>query len=97
MIPLDEKKSENTIPLTSPEFLFLLERIDRVEVTLRQEIKQEIAGLKQENAGSKGELKNEIAEVKGEIAGLRSLIWATMGLILGTLALTATVAVAVLR
>ncbi len=90
MVPLDEKNPENVITITSPEFLFLLERIDRVETTLRQETKQEVAA-------AKGELKGEIIEVKGGIAGLRSLIWATMGLVLGALALTATVAVAVLR
>lgn len=97
MISLDEKKPENVIPLTSPEFLFLLERIDRIEErirntenVLRQEIKQEIAGVKNEIAGVKEELKREIT-------GTRSLIWTTMGLMLGALALTATVVVSMLR
>lgn len=85
MVPMAEEAHrelrEAPRRLFSDEFLFLLERIDRVEANLRQKIDQVEA-----------ELRREISEAQKETRG--TLRW-VIGLVLTTLGLVLAVAIKV--
>ncbi|MGQ9532476.1 MAG: hypothetical protein ACUVTQ_06690 [Desulfotomaculales bacterium] len=92
----EEVKKEQQVPefpyrVASPEFFFLLQRIDRLDekfsghfAALEAKFTGEIAALRQE-------MREEIAAVRRETSGTRTLIWTTFGLMLGALALVGAV------
>jgi hypothetical protein len=85
--------------VASPEFFFLLQRIDRLDekltaeiASLRQELKATEAGLRQEIKAAEAGLRSEVAAVWNSLGG--TLRWVT-GLVLAALALAAAVALKV--
>lgn len=89
--------NENVIRLTTPEFIYLLQKFDtqeekiRKEITeLRQEFRKEVAGLKEEIS----DIRKEVNDVRKEV---KSLIWTTFTLMVATIGIAVTVAVTVLK
>jgi len=70
-----EENSKNIVSLTtSPEFMFLLQRIDRVEEKLSAKIDQETSNLKQnidKLRQDTGSLKQDIGNLKQDISGVK--------------------------
>ena len=77
--------------LASPEFFHLLQRIEQVETTLRQEIKHVETRIDQVESTLRQEIKQTEANLRQEMAGVRALIWATLALITAAFGLTVAV------
>ncbi|KFD42185.1 hypothetical protein HX99_00045 [Peptococcaceae bacterium SCADC1_2_3] len=79
----EAKKEATEFPyrVASPEFFFLLQRIDRLDEKLSARIDQ-----------VEGKLSARIDQVEGK---LKPLIWATLGIVLASLALTVSVVIKV--
>ena len=87
---MNEEAKKETVEfpyrVASPEFFFLLQRIDRLDEKLSARIDQ--VNIRIDQVEEK--LSARIDQVEGK---LKSLIWATMGIVLASLALTISVAI----
>ncbi|HAG08805.1 MAG TPA: hypothetical protein DCK87_04475 [Desulfotomaculum sp.] len=84
----EAKKEATEFPyrVASPEFFFLLQRIDRLDEKLSARIDQVDARIDRLDE----KLSVRIDQVEGK---LKPLIWATLGIVLASLALTVSVAI----
>ncbi|MGQ9533579.1 MAG: hypothetical protein ACUVTQ_12410 [Desulfotomaculales bacterium] len=103
-----EQLPEVPYRVASPEFFFLLQRIDRLDekfsgqiAALDAKLSGQIAALDAKLTGQvaalRQEMREEIAGVRREMSGARTLILTTFGLILGALALMGTVLGVILK
>jgi len=93
-----EENSKNIVSLTtSPEFMFLLQRIDRVEEKLSARINQVEEKLSARMEQEIGNLRQDVNSLKQDNHALRGLIWGTFSLILAAIGIAATVAITILR
>jgi len=86
----EAKKEATEFPyrVASPEFFFLLQRIDRLDEKLSARIDQ--VDVRIDRLDEK--LSARIDQVEGK---LKPLIWATLGIVLASLALTVSVVIKV--
>ncbi|HCJ79068.1 MAG TPA: hypothetical protein DHV84_03545, partial [Desulfotomaculum sp.] len=93
----EAKKEATEFPyrVASPEFFFLLQRIDRLDEKLSARIDQvdvRIDRLDEKLSARidqvEGKMSDRIDQVEGK---LKPLIWATLGIVLASLALTVSV------
>jgi hypothetical protein len=97
VVVVEDQKKPEVIPLTSPEFLFLLQRMDNLEAKLYARIDSLESKLDAKIDRLETTFKDEIAKVRGDVSGVRGLVWTSIGLMLGALALTATVIMSLLQ
>jgi len=102
---------ENVVSLTTPEFMFLLQRIDRVEEKLSTRINQVEEKLSTRINQVEEKLSARINQVEEKLSArinqveenlkqdnraLRGLIWTTLGLMTATIGIAVTIAISVL-
>jgi hypothetical protein len=85
-----ETVTEFPYRVASPEFFFLLQRIDRLDEKLSAKIDQVDEKLSARIDQVEARLNAKIDQVEGR---LKPLIWTTIGIVLTSLALTISVAI----
>jgi hypothetical protein len=86
----DKNTIDNIVHLTTPEFMYLLQRVDRLDEKFTSKIESldEKLSNRIENLG---------LELKQENRAMRSLIVATLGLTIATISVAVAVAITLLK
>ena len=93
----DNNTTENIVHLTTPEFMYLLQKVDRLDEKFTGRIdnlSNRIDNLDEKFTNKIDALRQE---VKQDTSSIKTLIWATFGLMVGTIAIALTVAASLVR
>ncbi len=105
----DEKNTtENIVHLTTPEFMYLLQRVDRLDEKFTSRIDSldvkftgRIENLSDRIDRLDEKFTNKIdglrQEVKQDTSSIKTLIWATFGLMVATIAIALTVTISLVK